>query len=158
MYVPVRRNKQVKEWVTAVRFREKSEIEPQDWRWAPWGRGALRKWHLIKTPEPSEGVAVWRVGRSFQVKSMQVWRSMESMHWNSFFLIKIFFLIGGWLLYIVFTIASAGQQCESAICLHLAPPSWASFHPPPHATPLVHHRTELSSLQQLPTSCWFYTR
>lgn len=29
--------------------------------------------------------------------------------------------------------------------------------PPPHPTRLIHHSTELSSLQQLPTSYWFYT-
>ena len=57
-------------------------------------------------------------------------------------------------------LASAVQQCESAICIHISPPSWTSLQPL-HPTPLGHHRT-LSwapcAVQQLPNSHLFYTQ
>ena len=31
------------------------------------------------------------------------------------------------------------QQRESAMCLHVSPPSWTSFHPPSYPTPLGRH-------------------
>ena len=63
------------------------------------------------------------------------------------------------LLYNVLLI-SAVQQCESAICIHISPPSWTSL-PPLHPTPPGHHRT-LSwapcAIHQLPNSHLFYTQ
>ena len=42
-------------------------------------------------------------------------------------------------------LVSAIPQRESAICMHISPPSKASL-PPPRPTPLGHQSTELSSL------------
>ena len=56
-----------------------------------------------------------------------------------------FFLIGVELFYNV-VLVSAVQQSESALCIHVTPPSWPSLQLP-HPTHLGHHRAvELSSL------------
>ena len=57
---------------------------------------------------------------------------------------KIYFLIGGILLYNV-VLVSAVQQCESAIPVHVPSLSWASL-TSPHPTPLGRHSTGLGSL------------
>ena len=56
-------------------------------------------------------------------------------------------------------LGSAVQRHESAIYIHIAPPSWASLSPPYptplHPTPLNHHRTQSwtpCAIQPLPTS------
>ena len=52
-------------------------------------------------------------------------------------------------------LASAIQQCKSAISIHMFPPS----HPPPHPTPLGWHRAldwAPCVIHQLPTSYLFY--
>ena len=52
-------------------------------------------------------------------------------------------------------LVSAVQQRESAICIHISPPSWNSIPPPPSHSSRVSQSTEMSSLcytQQLHTS------
>ena len=55
-------------------------------------------------------------------------------------------------------LVSAAQQRESAIIIHLSPPSWASPSKP-HPTSLGHHRAraEPPMLHSYPTSFLFYT-
>ena len=65
------------------------------------------------------------------------------------------FLIGGWLLYNI-VLASAIQQCESAVSLHIYPPSWT--YPLSYPVPLGCHRVPRSTpcvKQQLPISYLF---
>ena len=49
-------------------------------------------------------------------------------------------------------------KSESALCIHISPPSWTPL-PHPHPYPLGHHSTELSSLcySAASTSCLFHT-
>ena len=57
-------------------------------------------------------------------------------------------------------LVSAVQQCESATCIHISPPSGTSL-PPVHPTRLGHHGTlrwALCAIQQLPQSHLFYTQ
>ena len=59
-------------------------------------------------------------------------------------------------------LVSTVQWSESAICVHVSPPSWTSLLPHiPHLTPLCHHSTELSSLcySRFPLAiCFVYGR
>ena len=49
------------------------------------------------------------------------------------------------------------QQCESAISIHISPPSWTSFHTSnPHPSRLSQHCAELPVTQQLPTGYFTY--
>ena len=57
----------------------------------------------------------------------------------------LFFLIAVQLLYNV-ALASAAQQCESALCLHISPPSGASLSPPQSHPSRSSQSTQLSSL------------
>ena len=53
---------------------------------------------------------------------------------------------------------SAVQQSESAIRIHIAPPSWASLPPLPHSTPPGHHRALSWApcvVRQLPLALYF---
>ena len=59
------------------------------------------------------------------------WRHYK---WNCFL---IYFLIG--------------EQCKSAIIIHISPPSWA-FLPSPHPTPLNHQSVWLCSMHYIATS------
>ena len=80
---------------------------------------------------------------------------LESFHF-------IYFTVEVKLLYIV-VLVSPVQQSESAICIHILPPSWASL--PPPLIPPHHSRSSQSSklswapcaIQQVPISHWFYT-
>ena len=56
-------------------------------------------------------------------------------------------------------LVSAVRQCERAISVHIPPSSGASL-PPPHPSPLGHHRTPRwvpHVIEQLPVSHLFYT-
>ena len=44
-------------------------------------------------------------------------------------------------------LVSAVQQNESAISIHMSPPSLASLTPHPHPTPLGHHRAHIVNLK-----------
>ena len=64
------------------------------------------------------------------------------------------FLIGGWLLYNV-VLFSATHQHESAIGLHMSPPSWASLPPPSPSHPSrLSQSPGLSSLHHTANSPW----
>ena len=65
-----------------------------------------------------------------------------------------------------FWLVSVVQQNESAVYIHISPPSSPSLpphapsHPTPHPTPLAHYRAPSRNpcaIQQLPTSCLFHT-
>ena len=52
------------------------------------------------------------------------------------------------------------QHSQSAIYIHISPPSWTPSHPIPYPTTLGHHRApgwDPCAIQQLPTSYLFYT-
>ena len=73
--------------------------------------------------------------------------------------LNFFFLIGVQLLYNV-VLVSAVQQSESAICIHISPPSWTSL--PPHTPPIpptqvkTEHGAELPALySRLPLAICF---
>ena len=56
-------------------------------------------------------------------------------------------------------LVSAISQHESAIGIHISSPSWISFPPPSHPTPLGCHRAlgwAPCIIQRLPTGCLFY--
>ena len=66
---------------------------------------------------------------------------------SAMFSIYSFYLIGIYLLYNV-VLVSAVQRSESAICIHISPPSWTSL-PPPHIPPIqviTEHRAEIPVL------------
>ena len=82
-----------------------------------------------------------------------VWRPSISCCYLGFFFILLF--IGTWLLYNILLV-SAVPWSESAIHIHLSPPSWPFSHPPP-SYPLGHHRAPSwtpYAIHQFPTSCF----
>ena len=117
-------------------------------------------------------ILTWRIPRTEEpgrLQSIGLQRVRQDQGTNTFTFLKValrpsvrdtltaWFSIGVELLYNV-VLVSAVQWSESAVRIHMSPPSWASLPPPPHPTPLGHHRA-LSwapcAIQKLPTSYLF---
>ena len=73
--------------------------------------------------------------------------------WLWTFFLNLLFLIGGWLLYSV-VLVSAIDQHESAIGIHVSPPSWTSLPPPTLSHPSSHRALDLNSLHHTENSPW----
>ena len=82
---------------------------------------------------------------------------IENIFTSDIYFLK--FLIGRQLVYNLL-LASTIQQHESAICIHMSPPSWKSLSPSPPPILLDCHRAPgwaSCPLQQPPMSCLFHT-